>query len=271
MSSIVKTNAKRGIDLAMFGELLVGVSCVLAGQALEGGTLASVWQPTAALIVFGGALGATLVSFSRAEMAHAGAAVRAVFLRKADDTRSTADTLVRCARIARAHGVIALEELAERLPDPLFRKALRLAVDGTDEAHLRQIIEIDIANEEDHDGVPARVFETLGGYAPTFGILGAVIGLIHVMENLAEPARLGTGIATAFVATVYGVGAANLVFLPIAAKLRQRTAAAALRHEMVLEGVIAIREGLSPRLVEEKLQTYWQPSGGPKARVVRAA
>jgi chemotaxis protein MotA len=194
-----------------------------------------------------------------------------VFREPEDDTNATVDTLVRCARIARAHGILALEEHAERHPDPLLQKALRLAVDGTDSRHVRQIVALEITNEEERDHVPARVFEALGGYAPTFGILGAVLGLIHVMENLANPANLGAGIATAFVATVYGVGAANLVFLPIAAKLKERAEKRAVRGEMILEGVLAIQEGLSPRLVEEKLQTYRPAASRGPHRVGRAA
>lgn len=267
----MRTPSRRSIDAASLGGLLVGAGCVLAGQLLDGGALRSVVHLTAALIVFGGTLGATLVSFPQAQIAQAFSTLRGVFLESEDDTDSTADTLVRCARIARAHGILALEEHAERHPDPLLQKALRLAVDGTDPKHVRQIVAIDITNDEERDNVPARVFESLGGYAPTFGILGAVLGLIHVMENLADPARLGSGIATAFVATVYGVGAANLVFLPIAAKLKERAARRAMRGEMILEGVLAIQEGLSPRLVEEKLQTYRPLAGGRPRGVARVA
>jgi chemotaxis protein MotA len=263
--------AKRRTDVASVAGLLLGVGCVLVGQALEGGTLRSVVQLTAAIIVFGGTLGATLVSFSRAEVAQAAATLRTVFQEAEDDIRSTAENVVRCARLARMHGLLALEDEAERMPDPLFQKALRLAVDGTDSRQVREIVEVAIANDEDRDRVPSRVFESLGAYAPTFGILGAVLGLIHVMQNLAEPAQLGAGIATAFVATVYGVGAANLVFLPIAAKLKHRADKRAMRGEMILDGVLAIQEGLSPRLVEEKLQAYLRPPRHPGPRVGRAA
>lgn len=262
---------KRRIDVASAGGLLIGVGCVLVGQALEGGTLRSVVQLTAAIIVFGGTLGATLVSFSRAEVALAVAALGAVFREAEDDTRSTTEALVRCARTARMHGLLALDAEAERMPDPLFQKALRLAVDGTESRQVREIVEVAIANEEDRDRVPSRVFEALGAYAPTFGILGAVLGLIHVMQNLADPAQLGAGIATAFVATVYGVGAANLVFLPIAAKLKHRADKRAMRGEMILDGVLAIQDGLSPRLVEEKLQAYQQRPQSQGRRAGRAA
>lgn len=264
-------SAKKRIDVASIGGLLIGVGCVLVGQALEGGTLRSVVQLTAAIIVFGGTLGATLVSFSRAEVVQAVTTLRAVFQEAEDDTRSTAEAVVRCARIARMHGLLALENEADRMPDSLFQKALRLAVDGTESRQVREIVEVAIANDEDRDRVPSRVFEALGAYAPTFGILGAVLGLIHVMQNLADPAQLGAGIATAFVATVYGVGAANLVFLPIAAKLKHRADKRALRGEMILEGVLAIQDGLNPRLVEEKLQAYLRSPQRSGRRVGRAA
>lgn len=262
---------KRRLDSASLAGLLVGGGCVLVGQALEGGTVRSLVQLTAAVIVFGGTLGATLLSFSRAEVVHAVTALAAVFRETEDDGPSTADAIVRCARTARMHGLLALEEHAERLADPLFQKALRLVVDGTDSRQVREIVEVAIANDEDRDRVPSRVFEALGAYAPTFGILGAVLGLIHVMQNLANPGQLGNGIATAFVATVYGVGAANLVFLPIAAKLKHRADRRAMRGEMILEGVLAIQEGLSPRLVEEKLQAYQQPGRRQPRQAGRAA
>ena len=267
----MKKPRRRRIEVAPIAGLLVGMGCVLAGQLLDGGTVRSILHLAAAVIVFGGTLGAALVSFPRAQVMQAASALRALVLEAGDDTDAAADGLVRCAWIARTHGILALEDHAERHPDPLVQKALRLVVDGTSSRHVREIVEIDIANQEDRDHVPARVFEALGGYAPTFGILGAVLGLIHVMENLGDPARLGSGIATAFVATVYGVGAANLAFLPIAARLRERAERRALRGEMILEGVLAIQEGLAPRLVEEKLQTYRQPAGSRPRRVVRAA
>ena len=263
----MKTRARTRFDTASAGGLLLGAGCVLLGQVLEGGTLRSLVQVTAAVIVFGGTLGATLVSFTRAEVAHALATLRAVFQEPDDDGAATAEAVVRCARTARMHGLLALEDEAERLADPLFRKALRLAVDGTDSRQVREIVEVAIANDEDRDRIPARVFESLGAYSPTFGILGAVLGLIHVMQNLTDPGQLGAGIATAFVATVYGVGAANLLFLPIAAKLKHRADRRAMRGEMILDGVLAIQEGLSPRLVEERLQAY-QPPAGRRARAM---
>lgn len=267
----MKAKLKKRADVASVGGLLIGVGCVLVGQALEGGTLRSVTQLTAAVIVFGGTLGATLISFSRTEVARAFVALRAVFVETDDNTDSTADAIVRCARTARMHGLLALEDDAERLSDPLFQKALRLVVDGTDSRQVREIVEVAIANDEDRERVPSRVFEALGAYAPTFGILGAVLGLIHVMQNLADPVALGSGIATAFVATVYGVGAANLVFLPIAAKLKHRADRRAMRGEMILDGVLAIQEGLSPRLVDERLQAYLGPARRGPRHAGRAA
>ena len=267
----MKPKSGRRLDATSVVGLLIGVGAVAAAQALDGGEIRSVLHGTAAVIVFGGTLGATLLSFPRRQVFQAFRMLRGVVFEPSDDRNATADAMVRCARLARANGLLALEEQAERQADPLVQKALRLVADGVGSKHVRELVEIHIANDEERDQEPARVFEALGGYAPTFGILGAVLGLIRVMENLGDPARLGAGIATAFVATVYGVGAANLVFLPMAAKLRARAAGRALRGEMVLEAVLAIQEGLSPRLVEEKLETYRQPAGGPVRRVPRAA
>jgi chemotaxis protein MotA len=262
---------KAKIDVASFGGLLLGAGCILAAQLLEGGSPRSIVHLTAAVIVFGGTIGATLVSFPRAQVGQAVAALRSVFREREDDAAPIAEALVRYARVARAHGMMALDEHADRQPDALLQKALRLAVDGTEARHLRQIVALEISNDEERNLAPARVFEALGGYAPTFGIVGAVLGLIHVMENLSEPGSLGAGIATAFVATVYGVGAANLVFLPMASKLRDRAERTAVRGEMILEGVLAIQEGLSPRLVEEKLLTYRPATSARAGRVGRAA
>ena len=267
----MKARGGRRLDPASVAGVLIGVGAVAAAQALDGGAIRSVLHGTAAIIVFGGTLGATLLSFPYRQVRHAFGMLRGVVFEPPDDRNATADVMVRCARLARAHGLLALEDEAERQSDPVVQKALRLVADGVDSKHVRELVEIHLANDEERDQEPARVFEALGGYAPTFGILGAVLGLIRVMENLGDPAHLGSGIATAFVATVYGVGAANLVFLPIAAKLRARAARQALRGEMVLEAVLAIQEGLSPRLVEEKLETYRQPGASPGRRVPRAA
>jgi chemotaxis protein MotA len=168
----------------------------------------------------------------------------------------TIESVGRYAARARRQGIIALDAELDQIADPFLRKGLTLAVDGVNPQLTRDMLELDSHRREEEDLVSARIFESAGGYSPTFGILGAVLGLIHVMENLGDPDRLGSGIAVAFVATVYGVGAANLLFLPIATKLRARARQAAHQREVALEGVISIQEGLNPRVIEQKLRNF---------------
>ncbi len=247
-------NGKRRLDLTSVAGVPVGIGCVLLGQMLEGGTIQSVLQLTAAIIVFGGTLGAVLLSFTRSEVRRASSALRDVFwdeLRSADDTIAT---IGRLATKARRDGIMSLEDDVDELSDPFMRRGFMLAVDGTNPSTLRAMLDAESGNLEDTDEGPARVYEAAGGYAPTVGILGAVLGLIHVMENLADPTKLGAGIAVAFVATVYGVGTANLVFLPIASKLRTKALLKARHRELVIEGILAIQEGQNPRLIDQKLR-----------------
>jgi len=244
----------RRLDVTTMLGLLLSVGLIVGGHVLEGGRAQSLWQGAAALIVFGGTLGAVLVSFSFAEVRQAIGSLKHVLL---EDRRSNDDMLATIGRLAvkaRKEGIMRLEDDAERLDDLFLRRGLALAVDGATPATVRTMLEGESMSRYDAEEAPARVFESAGGYAPTMGILGAVMGLIHVMENLSEPGKLGAGIAVAFVATVYGVGSANLIFLPIGSKLRARAARNARRREVLLEGILAIQEGLNPRLIDQKLR-----------------
>jgi chemotaxis protein MotA len=247
---------KRRLDFTSVVGVPVAIGLILLGQWIEGGALRSLLQGAAALIVFGGTLGAVLLGFSLADVRHAANSLKTVFLEPDQSPDETINAILRYARVARKDGILALEDEAADARDPLLRKGLMLAVDGLNPKTLREMLEVDLDAAEDRDLVPARVFESAGGYAPTLGILGAVLGLIHVMENLSDPSKLGAGIAVAFVATVYGVGVANLVLLPIAAKLRLRAAQAARSRVLVFEGVLAIQEGLNPRLIDQKLHGF---------------
>jgi len=246
--------SRRRLDLTSLAGVPIGIGLILVGQVLEGGTLRSILQVTAAVIVFGGTLGATLLSFSVKDVKQALRSLRHVFIEDDSPIEETIATITRFAVKARKDGIMSLEDDVERLEDPFIRRGLSLAVDGTNPTTLRAMLEGESHSREDSDETPARVYEAAGGYAPTIGILGAVLGLIHVMENLSDPTKLGAGIAVAFVATVYGVGSANLLFLPIAAKLRNRAAARRQRREVALEGILAIQEGQNPRLIEQKLR-----------------
>jgi chemotaxis protein MotA len=259
-----RTTQSRRMDVTTLIGVPLGIGLVLVGQVLEGGSAWSILQSTAAVIVFGGTLGAVLVSFPLADVKHAARSVRRIFVDESESPDATISAILRYAKVARKDGILALEDESAAARDPLLRKGLMLAVDGVNPKTLREMLEIDLEAAEERDLVPARVFESAGGYAPTVGILGAVLGLIHVMENLSDPTKLGSGIAVAFVATVYGVGVANLLLLPIANKLRCRAAVAARRRVLLFEGILAIQEGLNPRLIDQKLRGFTNSPTPPK-------
>lgn len=248
------TRKKPRFDFTSVAGVPLGIGLILLGQALEGGSPRSLVQATAALIVFGGTAGALLVSFSYAEVRHALASLRTVFLWQGEPHARTIDTVIQHAVRARKEGILALENELPNIPDPFLQKAMAYVVDGTDPVMLRDMLEAENVNREEHDEIPARVWEAAGGYAPTLGILGAVLGLIQIMQHLTDPSKLGAGIAVAFVATVYGVGSANLIFLPMATKLKRKARHERLRRELMLEGALAIQDGTNHRLIGEKLR-----------------
>lgn len=247
---------RRRLDVTAAVAIPTSVGLILLGQALEGGAVGSLVQLAAALIVCGGTAGAVLLSFSTAQVMQALRAVRNVFVDPLEPAADAIARLMAYAAKARRTGVMTIESDVDDEPDPFLRRGLSMAVDGNSQSQIRTALEFDIDSISERDAVPPRVFEAAGGYAPTVGIIGAVLGLIHVMENLNDPSKLGPGIATAFVATVYGVGVANLILLPVAGKMRERARAAARRREMLLDGVLAIQEGLNPRLLEQRLAAF---------------
>jgi chemotaxis protein MotA len=234
--------------------IVLGLGLIGVGHVLEGGRMGSLMQLAAALIVFGGTLGAVLISFSFADLRHAIGALRHVVFDQARNPEDVIASIGRFAVKARKEGIMKLEDDVDQTDDPFLRRGLSLAVDGATPTTIRTMLEGESMSRFDSEEAPARVFESAGGYAPTVGILGAVLGLINVMENLSDPTKLGSGIAVAFVATVYGVGSANLIFLPIATKLRAIAAREARRREVITEGILAIQEGLNPRLIDQKLR-----------------
>jgi len=242
------------IDVTSIAGLPIGLGLIVCAELVEGGTLRSLVQPSAALIVFGGTLGAVLLSFSLADVRRACLALRTIFFWDGEPPDRTIAMVMRYAAKARTAGVLALENDLPGIPDPFLQKALRLLVDGAHPQVLRELLETENQSREEFDEVPAKVFEAAGGYAPTIGILGAVLGLIHIMQTLTDPSRLGAGIAVAFVATVYGVGSANLLLLPAATKLRMKARHESRRRELLIEAVLGIQEGLNPRLIVERLR-----------------
>jgi chemotaxis protein MotA len=241
------------VDKATLGGLVLAIGGILLGLMLEGGNLGQVLQPTAAMIVFGGTLGAVLIQYPLPVALSAFRRLAQVFVEPAQNAQSTIELLVKYANQARRDGIISLDKELATIRDPFLRRALMLAVDGTDPQDLRKTMELELDNKEEQEEKIPQLFESAGGFSPTIGIIGAVLGLIQVMQHLDKIDEVGRGIAVAFVATLYGVGAANLILLPAAGKLKIRLRDEQIIREMMLEGVVSILEGMNPRMVEEKL------------------
>ena len=241
------------MDKATFGGLLLAVGGIVLGLLLEGGNLGQVLQPTAAMIVFGGTLGAVLIQYPLAVVINAFRRLAHIFLEPGENARTTVELLVNYANQARREGIISLDKELPNIHEPFLRRALTLAVDGTDSQELRKIMELELDNQAEQEEKIPQLFESAGGFSPTIGIIGAVLGLIQVMQHLDKIEEVGCGIAVAFVATIYGVGAANLFLLPSAGKLKIRIRDEQVIREMTLEGVISILEGMNPRILESKL------------------
>jgi chemotaxis protein MotA len=243
-------------DLATIGGLVISIGGIVGGLLLEGGQIRDVAQITAAVIVIGGTIGAVMVTTPLPVLLRAARKMSLVFVDKLPKPEEAMEEIINFASKARKHGIVSLEQDAMKVPDDFLRKALNLAVDGTDLDVIRKMMELEMIIEEQQGEAEAKVFEAAGGYAPTIGIIGAVLGLIQVMKHLENIDEVGRGIAVAFVATVYGVGTANLFFLPAANKLRARLHGAIQTRELMLEGVVAIVEGLNPKLIRIRLEAY---------------
>jgi len=245
--------------------LLTGFLAIIIGQMFEGGTINSLLNLPAFLIVMGGTLGAVMVQTPFNVFKRAFRVLPWIFLPPHQAFEKNRNQLVDLARKARQFGLLTLEEHIERETDPLMRQGLELLVIGVDKSTIRQVLESEVDRVEDQNLRAAHMFESMGGYSPTIGILGAVLGLIQVMRNLAEPGELGAGIAVAFVATIYGVGMANLVFLPIASTIKSCIANQMHHSEMVIEGIVSMAGGESPNMLSLKLNNYGQhPQHEPK-------
>jgi chemotaxis protein MotA len=243
-------------DLATLGGIVLAFGGIVGGLILEGGKLKDISQFTAAIIVLGGTCGAVMVSTPMNTLKGAALRLVHVILDKTEPPDAVIDELIGYAASARRNGLVSLEDDALKVEDPFLRKALNLAVDGTDLQELRDMMQLDIELGENQSLAEARVFECAGGYSPTIGIIGAVLGLIQVMKNLANIEEVGHGIAVAFVATVYGVGLANVVLLPAATKIKARIESETALKQLKLEGVVAIVEGQNPKLIRGKLEAY---------------
>ena len=248
------------MDKASVGGAVLAVAGIITGLLIEGGNLGQILQPTAALIVFGGTMGAVLLQFPLTTVVDAFRSLGHVFAPPRRHDGELIGQMIEFTNKARRQGVVSLDDDLATIQDPFLRQALMLAVDGTEPAELRKIMRVSLDSiTEDEERLPA-VFESAGGFSPTIGILGAVLGLIQVMQHLDNIAEVGRGIAVAFVATIYGVGIANLFFLPFAGKMRLRIRNGHRRREMILEGVISILEGINPRMLEIKLAGFLDDS-----------
>lgn len=241
--------------ISIFG-ILLSLTAIIGGQLLEGGRISSLIQVTAFLIVIGGTAGACMLQYSLPVFLQGARMLRWVIFPPTIWLEDIIQQVLNWGFTARRGGLLSLEPFLAELQDPFVKKGLQMLVDGAEPEKLREAMDVDMNAYSEHFRMAARIWESAGGYSPTIGILGAVMGLIHVMENLSDPSKLGSGIAVAFVATIYGVGAANLFFLPIANKLKFIIGREMVKREMVVEGLVAIANGENPRLIETKLRGF---------------
>ena len=244
------------MDILSFIGVAVAFAAILGGNWLEGGHLDTLANGPAMLIVLGGSIGAVLLQTPLNLFLRGMRMLGMVFMPPRRALEETIGKLVDWSRIARKDGLLGLERAAAEEPDLFVRKGMQLLVDGNEPDEIRHALEVELDSRERFDLQASKVLEAMGGYSPTIGIIGAVLGLIHVMQNLSDPSKLGSGIATAFVATIYGVGLANLFLLPMANKLKAYVLQESHYRELVIEGLVAISEGENPRQIEVRLQGF---------------
>ena len=244
------------MDVLSLAGIILAFVAIIGGNYLEGGHAGALLNGPAALIVIGGTLGAAFIQAPMQVFKRALTILRWIVFPPRVDLVGGINSVVGWSMTARKEGLLGLEPVADSEADPYARKGLQLLVDGTEPESIRSILEVDLYTQEARDIQAAKVFESMGGYAPTIGIIGAVMGLIHVMGNLADPSQLGSGIAVAFVATIYGVAFANLLLLPVGNKLKAIAQRQSCYREMLLEGILSIAEGENPRAIELKLQGF---------------
>jgi chemotaxis protein MotA len=253
------------VDKSSLGGIILAFGGIIGGLLLEGGSLRQVLQPTAAMIVVGGTIGAVMLQFPLPVLMLAVRRLTSVFFDSAQKPEQMIRRLVEYAQKARREGIVSLDAELAQIQDPFLKKSLMLAVDGTEPQELRSIMELELDNQAEYEEQVPQVFESAGGFAPTIGIIGAVLGLIQVMQHLDKIDEVGKGIAVAFVATIYGVGSANLLYLPVAGKMKLRIREEQILREMTLEGVVSVLEGMNPRILEVKLLGFLVHGGGPDA------
>lgn len=244
------------MDILSIVGVILAFGAIIGGNLMEGGHIGALINGPAAVIVVGGTFAAIALQTSSGLLAHAIKRMRWVFVPPYVNLENGIEKIVNWSMRARKSGLLGLEALAEKELEPFAKKGLQLLIDGSEPESIRSILEVELISREARENDAAKVYDSMGGYSPTIGIIGAVMGLIHVMTNLQDPKMLGTGIATAFVATIYGVALANLLFFPIGSKLKEIARRQATYGELIIEGIVAISEGENPRAIELKLKGF---------------
>lgn len=244
------------MDIAALIGTFLGIGFILTGQAMEGGNIGQLLQITAFFIVAGGTAGAVFLSFPLSDFKVAFHCIGVVYFGKVPDFEKLIKEITTYAQKARKEGVIALEKEAQKASHPLLKLGLEAIADGADPSMVRDMMETQLSQKEEEIGAGAKVLESAGGYSPTLGIIGAVLGLIQVMQNLSDPSKLGAGIAVAFVATIYGLVIANLITIPYSTRAKRKYAKIFTSMEIMIEGVLSIQAGEAPALIERKLECY---------------
>ncbi len=247
------------MDLATIIGLLVAWGALAVALIMEGGRPADLVNPSAFILVLGGTIGATTIAFSMKQLASVPMIVRNAFFTSEADLAQMIRIVVDFARKARKEGILALEEECRSIDNKFLQTGLRLVIDGTPSEMVREILETEIVSLQERHKVGQSIFNTMGGFAPTLGIIGTVMGLVHMLASLNQPGKMGPAIAAAFIATLYGVAFANLVFLPIGTKLKSKTSEEIIAYDMIVEGILSIQAGDNPRMVESKMMAYLPP------------
>lgn len=246
------------MDKLAFGGLLLALLAIASGFMLEGGTLSTLLHLPSFIIVFGGTLGAVMLQTPFSQFRLGLSMLPLVFRQTNFNAQATTERLVEWSTTARLNGFLSLESVAIQERDPFLHRGLNLLVDGVEAQSLQAILDAQLTLEQERMLRGARIYDAMGGYSPTIGIIGAVLGLIQALSYISDPDMLGVGIATAFVATIYGVGFANLIFIPVGSKLKNVVQQQGLYRELLIEGLVSIAQGQNPRLIEHKLTAYWQ-------------
>ncbi len=252
------------MDIATIGGLILGLSAIVISYAIEGGRLNSVLQLSPIMIVLGGTIGASMVTTSFRTVMSVPAYLRIALFHRRRDPKGIIERIIKMAERARREGILGLENEVLNSDEPFFRKAIRLVIDGTEITVLRSILETDIAFVEERHRRGIDLFRKMGGFAPTMGIIGTVLGLIHTLANTSDPSKMATSIASAFIATLWGVATANLIYLPISDKLKMRNDEEMANLELMMEGATAIQSGDNPRMIRIRLTSFLRPAGRPK-------